>query len=428
MNLSLAARMGLTCIFAGLTVALPTCVNAQASESASLPLPFGECRLGHWTGTRNLDAMAEPAKASCLVQWLAPIGSGFSVRAAVRAGYADALLPESGRTDGTTSRIREAFIEYDSGWANWHFGRQIIAWGRADRFNPTDNLSPRDFTFQSQEDDEQRSGITALSVKSLVTGPWSVIGVYVPRYARHVVPVGALPQGTYFGRLPEKSEFALKLDRTGEGVDGSISYYRGFDRLPRFTVDSTLTASNGIPVFRGNFSRQETLGVDVSFNMGKFSLRGEAATSRYRPQYEAEATVHRAVIGLDRDIFESANINLQFFTIRRSAYDDSQRKSGREQLLSAALGRLNSEFARVENGATFRYADRLLNDRLRVEFGGVFDLTQRGHVLRPRLSYSFSDSIRLSGGVDFFRGSQQSFFGVRAANQVSYVELAWLFQ
>ena len=41
-------------------------------------------------------------------------------------------------------------------------GRQIIAWGRADGLNPTDNLTGEDLTLLAPDDDDRRLGTTAL--------------------------------------------------------------------------------------------------------------------------------------------------------------------------------------------------------------------------------------------------------------------------
>jgi hypothetical protein len=45
-------------------------------------------------------------------------------------------------------------------------GKQIMAWGRADGLNPTDNLTPKDFTVLSAKDEEERrTGTTGILMK-----------------------------------------------------------------------------------------------------------------------------------------------------------------------------------------------------------------------------------------------------------------------
>ncbi len=396
-------------------------------EAGKLPLPFGECRIGYWSGTRNLDSNTGVDKLTCLAQWRAPIGEGLRANASARAGVADALERASERTNRSTGRMREAYIEYENGPMRIRAGQQIIAWGRADRINPTDNLSPSDFTFLSQEDDEQRQGIAALSVQTKLTGPWSVTGIYVPRFTPHVVPVGLLPRGIVFENRPHQSEYAIKLDRNGEDIDFSFSYYEGFNRFARYRLESPFFLSSGAPVFRANFDKQQTIGADVALNIGKFSVRGEGATSRYSSGSEPTRRVDRAVLGVDRNFLDTANINAQLFAIHRADYGRTPKRAAPLQPLFDALDRLNSEFGSAENGATLRISNKFFNEQLRAEFNAVYDFTNHGYLLRPRLSYSFTDALKLLAGADYFYGQQQSYFGTLRKNNVAYAEFVWVF-
>jgi hypothetical protein len=396
-------------------------------EADKLPMPFGECRIGYWSGTRNLDSNADVAKLTCLAQWRVPLGEGLRANASARAGVADALERASERTDRGTARVREAYIEYENGPLRIRAGQQIIAWGRADRINPTDNLSPSDFTFLSQEDDEQRQGIAALSVQAKFTGPWSVTGIYVPRFTPHVVPVGSLPHGIVFENRPHQPEYAVKLDRSGDDLDFSVSYYEGFNRFVRYRLNPPFFSSAGTPAFRANFDKQQTIGADVAFNIGKFSVRGEGATSRYSSSSEATRRVDRMVLGVDRNFLDTANINAQLFAIHRADYGRTPQRAAPLQPLFDALDRLNSEFGSAENGATLRISNKFFNEQLRAEFNAVYDFTHHSYLLRPRLAYSFTDALKLLAGADYFCGREQSYFGTLKKNNVAYMEFVLVF-
>lgn len=424
--------------------------NAVQSVSApTLPRPFGECRVGAWSGTRNLDDDGARVKATCLAQWRLPLGESFRANLSARAGVADAPNRAVGanenstvlRASNTAARLREGYLEFEQGLLRVKAGRQIIAWGRADRINPTDNLSPRDFTFLSQEDDEQRNGLNAVAVDVKFGGTWSATGVYIPRFEAHVVPVGLLPRGIISAPRPHKPEVALKLEHAGADIDFSVSYYRGFDRFARYSltppaqVDALLSRASSLPpIVRASFSGQQTVGADVAFNVGKFAVRGEVATSRYHSlaasfidHSEPARTINRAVVGIDRTVFDTANLNLQVFSIHRRSYTPELDQLVNIQRLSDGLARLNSEYARVETGATLRIADRFLNEQLRLELSVIYDFSKRSSLLRPRLAYSVSDAIRISAGADYFQGRAQSLFGARIKNNLAYLELAWIF-
>lgn len=427
-------------------------VSAEEPVTAStVPYPFGECRIGVWSGTRNLDDDGARLKATCLAQWRLPLTESFRANLSARAGVADAPNRAANSTESstalrasnTTARLREGYVEFEQGVVRARAGRQIIAWGRADRINPTDNLSPRDFTFLSQEDEEQRNGLNAVAIDAKGGEAWSVSGVYVPRFEPHVVPVGLLPRGVVVDARPAKPEVALKLEHAGADIDFSLSYYRGFDRFLRYVLvaptqsEVTLSPASLLPPrVRASFNRQQTFGADIAFNVGKFAVRAEVATSRYSAadpqptlQTEPARTINRAVVGIDRTVFDTANLNLQVFSIHRRGYTNARAldQPVNLQRLSDGLARLNNEYGRVETGATLRISDRFLNEQLRLELSAIYDFSKRSYLLRPRVAYSFSDAIRVSAGADYFHGQEQSFFGARSKNNLAYMELAWIF-
>ncbi len=398
-------------------------------STESLPSPFGDCRIGVWSGNRNLDDDAALFKTTCLAQWRVPVGADFRASLGARVGFADAPNHASGDSiHHATSRLREGYVEYERDFLRARVGRQIIAWGRADRINPIDNLSPRDFTFLSQEDDEQRNGINAVAIDIKAGSAWAASAVFVPRFEPHITPVGALPNGIALEGRVAKPEFALKLDQLGTDVDFSVSYYRGFDRFPRYRVKTISTTG---PTLSAGFDRQQTLGADIAFNFGKVGFRAEAASSRYQAgsasSHEVGRTVNRAVVGVDRTIFDTANLGIQLFSIYRVGYQRTLSQTPGMQRLNDGLDRLNSEFDRWEKGATLRVSDRFLNERMRIELSAVYDFSGRSYILRPRLVYSFSDRLRVSAGADYFYGEERSYFGARDKNNLAYVELAWIF-
>ena len=135
------------------------------------------------------------------------------------------------------------------------------------------------------------------------------------------------------------------------------------------------------------------------------------------------------MLGADTDFGDSANLNVQWFGIARSPWQDAPAATGPGpgRMLALAQQRLNNEFARREQGLTLRLSDRAFNDRLRWELGLIVDLTGHSHLLRPRVSWAFSDRWRVSAGLDHFGGPAQSSFGSRWVNRVAFAELAWVY-
>ncbi|MCK5690702.1 hypothetical protein KAI87_15585, partial [Myxococcota bacterium] len=130
-------------------------------------------------------------------------------------------------------------------------GKQRIAWVRADRLNPTDNLNPDDFSDFLNFGEKVPSWAikadwTIIEERLKLTAVWlpSPLPVTMPRYA--ALPLGdgslELPPGisvvetstTLSNRKYdlEHSMQALKLGGTLSSINWSLSYFHGYDDLP----------------------------------------------------------------------------------------------------------------------------------------------------------------------------------------------------
>ena len=393
-----------------------------AGVQTPLALPFGECGAGYWSSNRNLDDKAESGSVQCQVNWRPKLGEDLRAGFGLRVGSQDQLV-----TDGPSHRVREAYLDYDQGALSFRLGRQLIAWGRADRINPTDSLSPRDFTLLTPDDELQRNGIDAIKLRYALGPATSVSGV-VAVFSPHVTPQGANPPNLVKPDNPTSPEWAFKLDHSGGGVDWSVSYFDGFERSIRYQLDNRNPRS---PVFRGDFERVQKLGGDIATAYGAWTWRGEFVHSKLSLGCTLCAPTERSltslVVGGDVDFADTMNINFQMFVNLRDGFVEANGPPGFQQTLAQGLNRLNSEYAGREAGLTFRLSDRLLNDRLRWEISAVFDLTGQSSVVRPRLVYSFSDHLRLNAGFDIFDGPSQSYFGALTRNTLAFATLNWVF-
>lgn len=361
------------------------------------------------------------SKATCFVNWRPTLGEGVRLGVNARQGARDA-----GDGVDTHGRLREGFLEIESSALTWRIGRQIIAWGRSDRINPTDNLSPRDLTLLVPDDDEQRNGINAALVRYNIDNSLSLTAI-AAQFEANRIPQGALPQNLIRFTEPSRPEWALKLDRSGGGIDWSISYFDGFDSSARYRVNYS---SPTVPLFLSSYERMQTLGTDFARANGAWTMRGEFSYSRLGQDCATcemnRRRLARAVLGVDRDFGDTANINFQLFSVVRS-YQDPGSVPAAQKSFALALDRLNSEFAAREWGMTFRVSNRFLNDRLKLELAGISDITNQSLVLRPRASHAFNDSLKLGVGADYFRGQKQTFFGARKKNDTVFVELSLVF-
>jgi hypothetical protein len=75
-------------------------------------------------------------------------------------------------------------------------GRQIVARGRADGVNPTDNLTGEDLTLLTPDDDDRRLGTTAVRA-SYYPGDISFTGFWLPEFRGHRFPLPPAPGLTF---------------------------------------------------------------------------------------------------------------------------------------------------------------------------------------------------------------------------------------
>jgi hypothetical protein len=407
-------------------------LRAQEQASASLDetvtprqdaswMPYGECRSGYWSSSRNLDDDKDYSASNCLLHWKAKASE--HLRFGANARLLHAVNADQSQFNG---RVREGYLLADIGTFTFTLGRQIVVWGRSDRVSPTDVLSSRDFTARVSDSDEQRNGNDMASLTWQLNQKTTLTAL-VARFEANRMPSGSLPVNRIASSSNTRPDLALKLDRSGAGLDWSLSYFDGLDKTPRYRF---LPGAAG-GVFESSHERMRMLGGDFAGAIGRWTFRGEAALFHLGQVCSGcnstPRNVQRAVLGVDRDFLDTANVNLQAFIIRRPDFIDPQSLIANQQALAAGLNRLNSEYAGFERGATLRLSERFLNETLKVEVSGIFDLTQNSRLTQARLSYAINDRLKVHAGVDHFQGQAQSFFGSRIKNNLAFIELAWVF-
>jgi hypothetical protein len=146
-------------LFAAL--ALPWSAAAQATDTPAPPGLLARAgvtatlRMGLWSSTHELDGDGPLGNGMVWAKVTRPITSHVSV-----FGEGWAALRGPATAGDVRGELREAFVTVTSGPLEVRAGRQIIAWGRADGINPTDNLTGQDLTLLAPDDSDRRLGAT----------------------------------------------------------------------------------------------------------------------------------------------------------------------------------------------------------------------------------------------------------------------------
>lgn len=382
----------------------------------------GSVRAGYFSASRRLDEARDVTTGSVWLRAAPKLGDSVSV---VAEGW---VRNDSSFRDGNRSKLREGYLDFSAGRTDVRIGKQIIAWGRADELNPTDNLTPRDFTLLVPETGDQRFGTLAARAVHHV-GDTSVTAVWLPDFSPNIFPIAATPGVQITRRAPHRHQAAVKLERSGDVVDWSVSYFDGLDLYPDLRIAGLGPAGLALAL---DHNRIRVVGGDVAAVVGRFGLRAEAAYTWTAHVESTNPLIKKpflyAVFGADRTFAQSLNVNVQYFVRRVTGFQDPYREAEplvRTVALQAAG--ISNQLDRYQHGASIRVSNRWLNDALEGSFLAVGSFTRGDYLLRPRLTYAFNDQWKGSVGADVFRGSPETFFGRLRRTSGVFAELRYSF-
>jgi hypothetical protein len=337
-----------------------------------------------------------------------------------------------GAGGATRFRLLEGYVAMHFAKADLRVGKQIVAWGRADGINPTDNLTPRDFTVMLPFEDDQRVGTPGVRLDTFVSQEHTLTFFATPFFEPAEVPLpagaGALTERTPARSLSEM-QMGLKLDKVGEGYDFSVSLFRGNSLLPQLNLIAV--GADG-PQQELRYDRITVLGADFARNYGRFGFRGELAYVDTADDSGADPRVKNPylfwIAGVDRTFFENLNLNLQFYQRRVRKFqapDAFVDPLDRDTVTLNAI--FNGQRDPVSNGISFRISNQWLNETLEAEVFAAINLDHSNSFVRPLVTYAFNDYWKGTIGAEIYQGPEDTPFGSQKSNRGAFVELRYSF-
>ncbi|MBX9839279.1 MAG: hypothetical protein K2X69_13320 [Silvanigrellaceae bacterium] len=226
----------------------------------------GSVRGSYWTNDKNFTDTRNFAVGSAWINFRTEeiLGTKF---------YLETYLQDENILGNKINNIifREVYIDNTLGDFDFRNGRQIIVWGRADKINPTDNLSVKNYKKLFTNDDDQRLGVFSSKTVFNLNG-FRLIGVWIPEWISPVYPIKSKPGITLNSKSPSNPEtqFALKIDKSNGDIDFSFSYFNGFSKVPNLTLSSM--DNNGLNIDL-TFDHIQSFGSDFAFNLGAIGIR-----------------------------------------------------------------------------------------------------------------------------------------------------------
>lgn len=347
--------------------------------------------------------------------------------------YFDGRVQEQGRGSHThlSWELREGYA--DATWGNFDLkaGRQIIVWGRADKINPTDVWSTRDFTLLAPNDDDQRLGVTS------VQGSWNagsnrLIAIWQPEWRNPVTPLPPLAPGVsiqHFAPSNRADQFGLRFDHSGEGVDWSTSYAHAIDRTPDLQI---IASHTGGALLGFVYRKINMLGADAAVPIGNYGLRGEVAYTRTEDRSRDDPLTKNPnvflVLGCERTFDGVLNVNLQY--LYRRTFDFARPSSIADpptRELAEQVDLISNQLAANMRGISLRINHKAWNETLETEIAAVVWFEKHDAALRPKITYAFTDRIKGIIGGEIYTGPRTSFFGRLNRTSAGYAELQFGF-
>ena len=312
------------------------------------------------------------------------------------------------------AELRTAVLVYEGERYALRVGRQIEVWGKADKLNPTDNLSPRDFRILSSDDDDQRLGLAMVRADLVLNDRLRLKSYWVPEFRQTNLIFPLAPQIARDRRDNDTGQVAVKLDSTGGALDWSLSWYEGRDRIYDLAFESGGIAQR--------YNDIRVIGADLAGAAGPWGYRVEAAYTKTRYDRVRNPLVRRpefwAIIGLDRNFGSGLYANVQASFRRVFKLDD---------LLSAPAAQLRPQIDtlrfqqdKTQFGVTanLRYG---WDDQRWVAEAVALHYVDRGQGLaRFELRHQLTSQVSLRGRAQKFFGPENSYFGrIAPASAVS---------
>ena len=397
--------------------------TTYSTSTLQKPELNGSVRMGYFSSSRKLDEKKDLATGSVWLSADQNFGGDTSL-------FAQGWIrnDESFKASGASKKLLEGYLNFSSENVDYRIGKQIIVWGRADRLNPTDNLTPRDFTLLTPEDDDQRAGTLAAKM-TYHSQANSLTGIWLADFNPNVIPVPTTPGIFVTEQIPHANQFALKFDRSGSDVDWSVSYFSGLDLNPDLAIGATTPSGTNIIL---EHNRIRVLGTDAATVIGRYGLRAEVAytwTENTGPDdFVVKKPFLYLVMGGDRTFLDYINVNIQYYSRHVTNYSDPQSIADPIQRAVAIQGAvISNQFESSQYGVSIRVSDKWFNETLEGEIAGIASFGRTNYCIRPRLVYAFNDNLKGSFGLDIYRGESNTFFGYLQDNSLLFAEIKYGF-
>lgn len=334
--------------------------------------------------------------------------------------------------------LQQAYVDYYSRHLDVRFGKQTIAWGKADELNPTDILNPQNLANTAEDKSVRKIGLTMLKTDWRY-GDFTLTGIWKPEFDYMKIPEpgsrwgflslpesGILPEPTLPGGKLSDTEYAFKLARTGALFDFSISYCSAWDHIytPKLTLDP---ATQQLQIEELCFHRTKMIAADFAGSIASVGVWGEGAFFLTEDDEGTDPEIKnpylQLIVGTDYTFACDITVNIQYYREEITKIDDDEEKSSERDMISKlGLGLPLDEAISFRVEKSFGFGEAYA-----AELFGIVDLGDRGMQMGPKFSFKPEDALKVEMGALVFMGDDDSLFGRFDRNDVVYLKCTYSF-
>lgn len=338
----------------------------------------------------------------------------------------------------------EIYIDLALGPVEIRLGKQFIFWGRTDWINPTDVITGWDYFNMANEIEDYRMAPLAARLQWYIVDELKLDLVWAPLFRPSRLPsvapgqMGGLPVTEMPAALPRpqprNGEFGVRASHSisAWALDWSISGYKGFEKLPVFSVTPIFDPSAGPAPTGFAWTRHHhpvwMVGMDFSKAIGSFVFKGEGAFKITDDWQGDDPLVRNSrleyVLGASYTITQDVELGAQYASEWLIHYS---RKAERDRLTQI----MGSRPAFVARDLTHQ-ASLVLRARFLTDFGvqlvGQFDFTYIDFFALGFVYWEIADGLKAYlGGVGFGGRSDTTPFGRQSSASRAFAEIKYSF-
>ncbi|MGI5860989.1 MAG: DUF1302 family protein [Myxococcales bacterium] len=358
------------------------------------------------------------------------------------------LTDAAGERRGTRLDVYpvEMYLALSKGPVDLKLGQQFIFWGRTTWVNPTDVITAWDYPNMASEIEDYRVAPVAARLNWYVFDELMLDLVWLPRFSPH--RLGASAPGTMAGlpvtegepasprATPENGEFGLRLSHTVSSwaFDWALSAYKGFEKMPVYTVEPIMDMTSMPPAPTGFLWRRRhdpllVFGGDFSKAFGSFVLKGEGAWKRTHDRDGTDPNVRNSrleyVLGLDYVFSEDFDVGVQYIGKLYLQYDEAAERAE----LARRYGGMAPPFVerRRSDEASLRL-NLALTGSLGAQILGLYNFSYEDFFALGFVWWEPADALKLYVGAVAFGGSEpMTPLAMQEGNSRVFVEVKYSF-